>query len=174
MNYRLIRSRRKTLSLEITHEGELLVRAPMQYPRALIERFIQEKKEWITTHGARQKAKAERYPMPSEGELAALTEKARELLPPLVEKYASVMQVTPSSVRITRARKRFGSCSGKNALNFSCLLMRYPTEAIEYVVVHELAHILHHDHSKEFWKTVERYMPSYKQRQKILKGEDAE
>lgn len=149
------------------------MRAPMQYPRAHIEKQIREKNEWITTQIERQRKYNERYPMPSEDELAQLTEKAKDLLPTLVMQYAAIMGVNPTGIRITKAQKRFGSCSGKNSLCFSCLLMRYPIEAIEYVVVHELSHIRHHDHSTAFWHTVESYMPDYQTRRAILKGENS-
>ena len=94
---------------------------------------------------------------------------AKEKIPPRVAYFADVMGVKPKSVRITSAKKRFGSCSPKNALCFSLYLMQYPDDAIDYVVVHELAHVLHHDHSARFWSTVARYMPDYKRRRAPLK-----
>ena len=79
------------------------------------------------------------------------------------------MGLKPSSVKITSAEKRFGSCSSKNGLCFSWRLLAYPTAAVEYVVVHELAHIKHHNHSPAFYALIEKYMPDYKERQKLLK-----
>ena len=88
---------------------------------------------------------------------------------PLVEKYSKLMGLKPSSVKITSAEKRFGSCSSKNGLCFSWRLLAYPTAAVEYVVVHELAHIKHHNHSAAFYALIEKYMPDYKERQRLLK-----
>ena len=79
------------------------------------------------------------------------------------------MGVTPTRITITRAKTRFGSCSGKNSVSFSCHLMLYPDAAVDYVVVHELTHIRHHDHSAAFWAEVERFMPDYRERKKLLK-----
>ena len=79
------------------------------------------------------------------------------------------MGLTPTGIRITSARTRFGSCSGKNSICFSWRLMLYPPEAIDYVVVHELAHIRHHDHSPAFYALVERYMSDWRDRMKLLK-----
>ena len=79
------------------------------------------------------------------------------------------MGVEYGSVKITSAQKRFGSCSGKNNICYSYILMQYPIEAIEYVVVHELAHTVHHDHSRDFYNLIAEYMPDYKQREKLLK-----
>ncbi|MBR5506725.1 MAG: M48 family metallopeptidase [Clostridia bacterium] len=91
------------------------------------------------------------------------------MIPPKVEYYSRIMGVKPSSVKITSAHSRFGSCSGKNAICFSYILMCYPEEAIDYVVVHELAHIKHHNHSRSFYNFIGKFMPDYKQREKLLK-----
>jgi predicted metal-dependent hydrolase len=72
-------------------------------------------------------------------------------------------------VKITSAKTRFGSCSGKNNICFSYILMQYPEQAIDYVVLHELAHTRHHNHGPKFWALVEKYMPDYKQRRQMLK-----
>ena len=79
------------------------------------------------------------------------------------------MGVTPTGLKITTARKRYGSCSGKNSLCFSCFLMRYPEEAIDLVVVHELCHIKVKNHSRDFYALLEQYLPDYKERKKLLK-----
>jgi predicted metal-dependent hydrolase len=86
-----------------------------------------------------------------------------------VEKYAAIMGVFPEHVSINSAKTRFGSCSSKKRLNFSCRLMTYDERAIDYVVVHELAHLKHLNHSKDFWAFVEKFMPDYKERKKLLK-----
>ncbi len=72
------------------------------------------------------------------------------------------MGVKPTAVKINSARTRYGSCSGRNSLNFSLFLMDKDDEFIDYVVVHELAHIKHHNHSKAFYEFVEKFIPDYK------------
>ena len=79
------------------------------------------------------------------------------------------MGVTPTGIKITTARKRYGSCSGKNSLCFSCFLMNYPEEAIELVVVHELCHIKVRNHGPDFYALLEQYLPDHKERKKLLK-----
>lgn len=79
------------------------------------------------------------------------------------------MGLVPAGIKITSARTRFGSCSGKNSVCFSWRLMLYPPEAIDYVIVHELAHIRHHDHSPAFYALIEQYLPDWKVRMKLLK-----
>ena len=91
------------------------------------------------------------------------------VLPRLVEKYSELMGLYPSSVKITSARTRFGSCGPNNSICFSWRLMAYPAEVAEYVVVHELAHIKHRNHGDEFYALVEKYLPDYKDRRRLLK-----
>ena len=170
MDYTLIRSRRKTLAIEITREARLLVRAPLGCPQRDIDRFLAEKQDWIAAHTARMQARREAHPEPSPEQEAALRKQAREVLPPLVERYAPRMGVQPAGITVTGARTRFGSCSPKNRLCFSFRLMEYPLPAIEYVVVHELAHIAEKNHSSRFYALVARYLPDYRDREALLKG----
>lgn len=170
MQYTIIRSMRRTLALEITPDLEILVRAPRFLPNGEIERFVRERENWIVTHLEMQRVRQQnRPPEPSAAQIAALKAAAAQTLPPLVQTYAAKMGVTPTGIKITSAKKRFGSCSGKNSLCFSWRLMQYPSAAIAYVVVHELAHIRHHDHSPAFYRTIEQVMPDYKEREKLLK-----
>lgn len=168
-DYRLIRSRRRTVALEITREGEVLVRAPMRMPRAMIDAFVAARKDWIAAHLAKVRTWREAHPPLTDDQVEALRRRAREVLPGKVAHYAALMGVQPTAVRITSARTRFGSCSAKNSISFSLYLMQYPDEAVDYVVVHELAHIRHHDHSPAFYDEVARYLPDYKARMALLK-----
>lgn len=79
------------------------------------------------------------------------------------------MNLYPTGLKITSARTRFGSCSGKNSICFSWRLMDYPEPAIDNVVVHELAHIAHKNHGPQFWALVERYLPDYRARRAMLR-----
>mgnify|MGYP004733210305 FL=1 len=170
MVYEIIRSRRRTAALEVTREGRVLVRAPMAMPEAEIARFAAAHAAWLERAQARVQARQEAYPPLTDAQIAALRQRAGEVLPGKVAHYAALMGVVPASVKITAARTRFGSCSGKNGLCFSLYLMRYPEAAIDYVVVHELAHIRHHDHSPAFYAEVSRIMPDYKERIRLLKA----
>ena len=169
MEYTLIRSRRKTLAIEITREAKLVVRAPLRCPKGEIERFLKEKQGWIESHLAKMEARKQAHPEPTAEEEAALRQLAKSILPPLVEKWAEVMAVEPAGITITGARTRFGSCSPKNRLSFSFRLMGYPPEAVEYVVVHELAHIRHKHHGAAFYREVERFLPDWRARNALLK-----
>ena len=169
MEYQLIRSKRKTLAIEITRDARLGVRAPLRCSQARIEQFLAEKQAWITLHLQKMQQRRENHPEPTPEEEALLRKKARNLLPGLVNRYAVQMDVQPAGITITGARTRFGSCSPKNRLSFSFRLMDYPMEAIEYVVVHELAHILHKNHSAAFYAEIEKVLPDWRERNKLLK-----
>lgn len=169
MTYEIVRSRRRTVALEVTREGRVLVRAPLRMPQGEIKRFVASHAAWLEKAQAKVAARQAAHPPLTEQETAALRQRAKELLPDRVAHYAAIMGVTPKSVKITSARTRFGSCSGKNGICFSLYLMQYPEEAIDYVVVHELAHIRHHDHSPAFYAEVAKVLPDYKERMKLLK-----
>lgn len=97
-------------------------------------------------------------------------EEAKKIIPPLVHKYANIMQLFPTSIKYRKNKNTWGSCNYKNGLNFNTLLVKFPLEVIEYIVIHELAHIKHKNHSKQFWNLVYEYCKDYKKREKILKS----
>lgn len=169
MTYRLIRSRRKSLSLQIDDNCELVVRAPLKMSKAYIDAFVEKNADWVARHMPAAEERRKCRDMLTPVLLAELTERAKTAIPPRVAYYAQRMGVEPTGIKITTARKRFGSCSGRNSLCFSCLLMLYPPEAVDCVVVHELAHIRHHNHSAAFYAFIHQYMPDYRVRERLLK-----
>ncbi len=168
IEYQIIRSKRKSLSLEVTRNAEVIVRAPLNMPEIIINEFLFKRYEWIKNSIQKQKERENKYNL-SADELKCLMEKAVQIIPGRVEYYSKIMHLYPTAVKINFARTRFGSCSSKNSINFSAYLMLFPTTAVDYVVVHELAHIKYKNHQKEFYSLVEKYMPDYKNRAKLLK-----
>ena len=94
---------------------------------------------------------------------------AKRIIQEKVNEHLQIIGVAPTAIRITGAKTRWGSCSGKNSINFSWRLAMADNDVIEYVIVHELCHIKEHNHSPHFWAAVESVMPDYKARQKRLK-----
>ncbi|MBQ8325045.1 MAG: M48 family metallopeptidase [Clostridia bacterium] len=165
LGYPVIRCDRKTVGIRVKPGGLVEIRMPKRLPLSYGEAFVKEKADWI-------KKTVENSPPPKE-ELSKEEQKrlrmlAKELLPPLTEAWAFRMGVCPKGIRITSAKTRYGSCSAKGNLCFSLYLMRSPAEAVEYVVVHELCHLKHLNHSKAFWEEVARYLPDYNERKKKL------
>ena len=169
-DYELIRTNRRTMTLEITRDCRVLVRAPLRMPKNRIDAFVASKEGWIAKHLAQvQQRAAQAPPPPTEAEIAALKAQARAVLPEKVAYWSAVMGLSPTGVKITSARRRYGSCSGKNSLCFSCFLMQQPEAAIDLVVVHELCHIRVKNHGPAFYALLARYLPDYKARQNLLK-----
>ncbi len=165
--YTLIRSKRKTVSIQVNIDGSVIVRAPNNLPVSEIEKIIADKKSWVEKTIVSQQEKQKNIKEYSAEEIEILRKKAKAIIPGKVEYYSKIMQLKPNSVKITSAKKRYGSCSGKNDLNFSLYLMDKDERFINYVVVHELAHIKHHNHSRDFYKLVEQYIPDYKELDKL-------
>lgn len=168
MAIKIIRSGRKSLSLSVDDELNVVVRAPYNTNDALINDFVSKNSQWISKAIERKKAYLSRVNI-TDNEVESLIRQAKDIIPKRVDYFSSIMNIYPTGIKITKAKKRFGSCNQKNSLCFSCFLMQYPLEAVDYVVVHELAHIRHHNHSAEFYSLIRRYMPDYKQREELLK-----
>ena len=166
MNYELIRSRRKTMSLEVTRDRRLVVRAPLRAKQEAIDAFVKKHEAWAQKHLSTMSPP---LPEPTAEEIAALKRRAAEILPGKVAHWSAVMDVKPTGLKITTARKRYGSCSGKNSLCFSCFLMRYPEAAIDLVVVHELCHIKEKNHGPRFYALLAQYLPDHKERNKLFR-----
>lgn len=167
--YRLIRSKRKSVAIRVEADGSITVRAPLRLSRNSIDSILERHSGWIAEQKERQRRRAELYPEPTEDERREYIRRAKEEIPPLVEKYAVRMGVQPAAITITSARSRFGSCSSVNRLSFSWRLMQYPPETVEAVVVHELCHIVHKNHQKEFYALLRSVLPDYDERTEPLK-----
>ena len=167
----ILRTKRKTLSLELKEEG-LLVRAPKRMSNREIQSFILSKKDWIERHQKNINERRElqkQYPPYTEDELKDLAKKAKEIIPAKVKYYAEIIGVSYGRITIRCQKTRLGSCSSKGNLNFNCLLMELPDEIIDSAVVHELCHRKHMNHSKAFYDEVESVFPEYKKCRKWLK-----
>ena len=255
--YRLIRSRRKSVTLRITKDAALEVRAPLRVSKKEIDRIVASKQSWIYRHLEKAKAReanraafslsyggtvllrGREYTIvarpgiktgfvedvacsgsvaadigymepwdrlsgsgpdctlnsaPDRGHISladrgsiclphglspeeikrsvisVYRSTAKQLLANRVAHYARQMGVAPAAVRVTSARTRWGSCSSANSINFSWRLVMADDDVIDYVVVHELAHIIEHNHSDRFWRVVESALPDDKQRRQRLKA----
>ena len=97
---------------------------------------------------------------------------ARQIISERVAWYADVLDLDFRRVGITGAMRQWGSCSGRNNLNFSWRIIMAPITVVDYVIVHELCHILEKNHSRRFWSQVAKAIPDYKLRKKWLKDND--
>ncbi|MBE6798583.1 MAG: M48 family metallopeptidase [Ruminococcaceae bacterium] len=169
-DYKVLRSKRRTVALEVALDGSFTVRCPLKCTDREIAKFVEQHQSWIEKTRLRQLNRAADRPKePTEEETKALKQKAKAVIPERVRYFEQLTGLRSTSVKITSARTRFGSCSMKNGLCFSYRLLLYPDDAVDYVIIHELCHTVHHNHSQKFWDLVERIMPDYKTRKKLLK-----
>lgn len=163
ISYEIIRSRRKTLALQIDKEGKVLVRAPLRYPTAGIAKFVERHEPWIEKKLSEVKLRQSLLPVLSAEEERAYREKAGRVLAEKTACYAERMGVTYGRISIRRQKTRWGSCSSKGNLNYNWKLMLCPERVQDYVVVHELAHRKEMNHSKAFYRIVEEIIPDYRE-----------
>ncbi|MGN1117026.1 MAG: M48 family metallopeptidase [Acutalibacteraceae bacterium] len=171
MNYELIRSNRKTVSIEIKN-GRIIVRAPMRMKEKEIELILNENKSRIEKSlikSAKTEKAAQAEGMLSKEEINALTLEAKKIIPERAAYYAEIIGVSYGKITIRTQRTRWGSCSSKGNLNFNCLLMLTPPQVIESVIVHELCHLKEMNHSKRFYAEVYKAYPEYDKWNKWLK-----
>jgi len=194
---RLIRSKRKTLILQIKADGSLVIRAPLRADISRINRFIDEKSNWIITKQLemrnrfflRNEMLAKQELSRNEG-ILFLGEKVkiafknpqdkteiiawykRETLKYValrLEQYSKNIGTKFHAIKITSARKRWGSCSARGNINFSWRLIMAPPEVVDYVIAHEACHLKHRNHSVRFWNLVESILPDYKKHHRWLR-----
>jgi predicted metal-dependent hydrolase len=206
---KIIRSKRKTLSLTINENAELIIRAPKRLSIEKIQDFINEKENWInrkkrlienqikdvtSNHNkllylgglfpinVEQNAPKELF-FTGEEFIANSIEpdslslsikkwyknKFKEIALPRVAYFANKHNLTVNQVRIKNQKTMWGSCSSKNNINLNYLLLMAPMGVIDYVIVHELVHTIHRNHSTDFWDSVESIMPEFQEHKRWLK-----
>lgn len=168
-DYELKRSKKKNSVAHRDKGFKSKRKSTCRLPAKTIDDFVLSHEKWINEHIEKQKSRLSLEKTLDEKRVSELRALAAAELPRRVEYYSEKMGLYPTSVKITSAATRFGSCSGKNSICFSYRLMLYPPEAVDYVVVHELAHIKEKNHSARFYALVEMYMPDYREREKLLK-----
>ena len=167
--YELIRAKRRSMSLKVDLDGTITVRAPYRTSVQTADWFVEGHRDWIEVRlkaGARIMAERPAY---TDKERAEGRKRAAEVIETRCRYYAPVMGVSYGTVTIREQKTRWGSCSMKGNLNFNWKLVLMPSEILDYVVVHELAHRIQMNHSAAFWAEVEKILPDYKERKQWLK-----
>lgn len=175
----------KNLTIRIDPQKGVIVKNP-NYPIFKVKEIVAQKAKWIfekTTLATKRKSIQTLFE--EEGKIFYLGEKitlhvktdldifykthTARLVEQIVEEQSFIMGVKPHSIKFRKAKKRWGSCSYKNELSFNISLSQLPLECITYIVIHELSHINHKHHRRDFWHCVAEYMPTFKECEKILK-----
>ncbi len=169
---KVIKSARKSFCLEISPRLEVILRAPRTATSMSIRAFFDGKAKWLDEHLRIMENRIKEMPREeklSEEEIRRLKAEAKEVIGERVKYFADVMGVRYGKVTVRKQKTRWGSCSAKGNLNFNCLLLLFPAELLDYVVVHELCHVKYMNHSQKFWAEVEKFLPDYKRRRALLK-----
>lgn len=167
------------MSLQVKHDGQIVVRAPRSASLTEIESFVRKNSAWLKKHLAMVEeemaalAASPVEPLTME-DIQGLAEEAMRVIPAKTACFASLVGVQYGRITIRNQKTRWGSCSAKGNLNFNCLLMLAPPEVLDYVIVHELCHRKEMNHSPRFWKEVAKIIPDYKKQEKWLKTEGAQ
>ena len=172
ITYIIQKSKRRSMCIQVADEKKIIVKVPLGTPTFMVENFIREKKDWITKQLGKvekQSKLADSMGSLTEEDIKQIKKKAKEVIPQRVDYYAKIAGISYNRVFIRLQKSRWGSCSIDGNLNFNCLLVLMPLEILDSVVVHELCHRIHMNHSKEFYDEVLRIFPDYKRCNKWLK-----
>lgn len=173
--YTLVRSGRKSLAVSIDPDGQITVRVPQRISQKEIDHFLIDKRIWIVTRYLEMMKRRQDIPASdlTDAQRAALEKRyiaaAKEYFPKRAAYFQQFTGGTYSRISIRSQKTRWGSCSAKGTLSFNWRLMLAPPAVLDYVVVHELCHLSHMDHSDSFWKKVESVYPDYRTARKWLK-----
>lgn len=171
-NVEVRRSKRKSATIKITADMQIVVFVPLYVSDNEIEKMVISKSKWIDKHMLKvqstidERSKLEKITFEQVKELA---DQAVEYIPKRVKYYAEKENFVYNKITIKNLVSRWGSCSTKGNLNFNCLLMITPDYVIDYIVVHELCHLREMNHSEKFWAEVEKIMPDYQRAELWLK-----
>ena len=168
ITYSIIRSDRKTVSIQILPSGQVQVRCPKKATDSEVRRIVADKADWIRMQLSKLASKPAAPTLTAE-QIRALAQQAKAHLPKRVAYFAEKIGVTYGRITIRNQTSRWGSCTSQGNLNFNCLLMLAPSEVLDYVVVHELCHRKEMNHSARFWAEVARIIPGYEASKKWLK-----
>lgn len=172
-NYKLIRSRRSTLSLAVDENARVTIRAPYYIGLKTIEKFIQEKESWINKKRLSIKKRienSERFKeLLNEEALKNIKKRAKDQLLDRLNYLSEKHDYSYSKIRLSGAKTRWGSCSYKNTVSLNWKIMLAPPQVIDYLVVHELVHTKHKNHQRNFWNEVAQIHPTYKEDRKWLR-----
>lgn len=215
MNVSIIYSNRKSISIEVKSEDEILIRAPRYTSKRQINYLLKRKADWIEkvirsmpkrqvfetgetvyylgnpyvlqvlddTGYKRSKVFLTQDEIvvdcgSSQKSVEELLEnwyrkEARMIIEQRVQHYSSQISSNYNNIYIKEQKTRWGSCSSKGNLNFNWKVVKKPLEVIDYLVVHEMCHLLYMNHSRQFWQKVESVLPDYRERKRLLMSEQS-
>lgn len=159
--YEIKYSKIKNIYIQIK-EGKVIVKAPKRISQKEIEKIIEQKSDWIQKSLEKENKKQEKSLLYTQEQFKQIVENnANELI--------KETGLIPNKIRIRQIKYAWGTCSINKNITINAHLIKYSEKAIRYVILHELCHLEHMNHSKKFWNLVQKYMPEYKEVKKEFK-----
>lgn len=211
---KIIRTSRRTLSLTISKDGELIVRAPRRLSLDYIFKFIQQKERWIENkqravkesmsfnyniinynsflvlgkaYDKKELNNIKKVELTNNELVVPKTEErqkqlriierfyiklAEKILFERMEYFASLMKLNYESVKIVRSRSKWGSCDAKGNIKLNYKVIMLKPRVVDYIIIHELSHLIEMNHSKEFYRVVETVMPDWREQRLQIKQQN--
>jgi len=207
---KFIKTKRKSIKIEITSLGEVIVYAPINASLERVQKFIQSKQKWIEKHKTTIQNNVninneileyekvlilgeriniiERNNKKSELKDGALYIKKEidlikkikilekflklygsEIIGNRIHYFSNLMQLEPTSIKFSNAKKRWGSCDSLGNININWRIIMLPPVLIDYIIIHELSHLIEMNHSVDFWNIVASIMPNWKENRELLR-----
>ena len=164
-------SKRRTLSLTVTHDNQIMIKAPTGTPKSFILNFIESKKSWISRQLESNNKTTMVVNSLFSGEIDIKKQKiiAKTITAERALYWSDQMHLNFKKIRLSSAKTRWGSCSYDNTISINWRLSLLPLELLDYVLVHEIAHIKEKNHSSAFWKIIANHCIDFKVKRKVLK-----
>lgn len=162
--------RSKHVSIRIKRTGEIMVTKPIRVSISRAEDVIKKKTDWIISHISRIQSLPPISPKISKKEYLILKNEALNIVQEKIKYFNQYYNFEYKNIFIKNQKTRWGSCSSHKNLNFNCKIIHLKPELIDYIVVHELCHLKHMNHSQKFWNLVEESIPEYKERHREMKS----
>ncbi len=169
MEYEIKKYRRaKYVRIVVKPGGKVVVTAPYRFPKYLVERFVQSRRAWVESAQEKMRLVAPLQRQGSDVEYRTHKKRAEQELSTRLAELNTSYEFAYKNVSIRNQKTRWGSCSKKGTISLSYRLVLLPPEVRDYVLVHELCHLAHMNHSVRFWQLVARTIPNYKLLRKQL------
>ena len=170
MEYTVIRTKRKTISITVNKDLEIMVKSPLKTSGKYLDTIVQDNMVWIENQRNKHVENKKNAISLSNDDIEKLIEEAKVVLTQKTEYFSKIMKLNYTNIRISKAKTLWGSCNYQNAISYSYRVMLLDEDCIDYIVVHELSHIKHKNHSKWFYNEIEKILPNYKITEKKIKN----
>lgn len=170
IEYKIRKSRRaKHLRLYVNYDASVFVSLPPRLPEEIAEKFIREKSDWLLEKISFFQNRKPSILKDNKYEFEKYKEGARKMILERLELFNKIYNFRYNKVFIKNQKSKWGSCSVNKNLNFNFKLALIPKRCADYIIVHELCHLGEFNHSKRFWRLVERALPDYRERIREMK-----